>query len=393
MRQTVNTVAIIFLLVISFQSNAQQYPTKNDVRKVIDYIHNTYRSDYTALPSEETLDWQKACVAMMYIHAYEILGDAKYLKWASDAMYVEFNISDDQCWGANALVELQRHNVKAVSKPFTDCEKNIYNVDYSYQNIFDLTLSTANGTSPAPYTGFYDSPNNGGKGGICWNKEYATYNSCTIGPAIILGYTMPEISVNGKKTKEFASKWLDAQKQYLLDSSKGKIYDYYRLSNNAKDGADYSYNYGTVLGALGLASMKDLDKHKDAPHLGDAVANYVMTSMTDKYGMLYSPSVRSLDANSYAFNGIFMHFVPYYLFSDFTSANKTKLKEYINNCSNGIWKQIKTNLNKNKNDYSISYSWGESHNSNSSNCMTTVSGVECLLTSIQIKENKKPFGY
>ena len=367
--------------------------TKKDVRKMVDYVHDRYRSDYTALPSKETLDWQKANVAMMYVHAYEILGDTKYLEWASDAMYVEFNLSDDQCWGANALLELKRYNIQPVSKPYTDDKGIIHNVDYSYQNIFDYTLSTLNGTAPAPYTGFYNSPNNGGNGEICWNKEFATCNSCTMGAAIILGYTMTEKSVNGKKPKEFASTWLGVQKESLLDTSKGKVYDYQRLSNKRKDGANYSYNYGTVLGALGLATMEDTTRHADAPQLADTVANYVMTTMTDSYGVLYSPNVRSWDRNACAFNGIFMHFVPYYLFSDSASATKIKMKAYINNCSSVIWKQVKENLKKDSKDYGVSYSWGKLHDTESTNCMTTVSAVECLLTSIQIKYNKKPFGY
>ncbi|HEU4791497.1 MAG TPA: hypothetical protein VFS71_17550, partial [Flavobacterium sp.] len=67
------------------KKNTTNY-AKKDVAKIVDYIHKTFKDDYTSLPSKQTLDWQKACVAMMYVHAYEVLGDVKYLKWAEEAV-------------------------------------------------------------------------------------------------------------------------------------------------------------------------------------------------------------------------------------------------------------------------------------------------------------------
>ena len=366
--------------------------SKSDLRKVIDYIHQTYRSDYTSTHNQQTLDWQKASVTMMYIHAYELLGDAKYLKWASDALYVEFNISDDQCWGANAVLELNRHGLKAISKPYTNDAGKTFSIPYSYQDIFDLGLTTKNGTAPAPYTGFYDDPTNGGLGGICWNKAFTSYNTCTLGQAIVLAYLMPDKLVKGKSPKAFASTWMDLQRDVLLDATSGKVYDNYQLPAKSKNQGSYTYNNGTVLAALGLAWMKDSLRHTDAPALADKLVDYILSEMS-RNGVLYSPDADFSNQNAHAFNGIFMHFLPYYLFSDIPSKNKSKLKTYTNMCASMVWKQIQDNQKLNPNNYGISYSWADIYKKEQTNCMTSVSGAECLLTSFQIKQNKKPVAF
>lgn len=367
--------------------------TKKDVAKVVDYIHRTYRDDYTSLPSKQTLDWQKACVAMMFVHAYEVLGNKKYLDWAEEAAYVAFDFSDDQCWGANAILELNRHNVQVSSKPYTDYnDGQIYNEVYSYQTIFDKVLTTPSGTAPSPYFGFLDSSTSG-FGGIFWNKEKVAYHSCTMGQAIVLAYLIPEISINGKSPKDFASGWMDIQQKYLIDQDSGRVFDSYRLTSKKKNLADFTYNYGTTLAALGLAWNKDKARQPHSGAIADAIVNYIITQMTNEYGVLYNPNAVDLSKDSIAFNGVFMHFVPYYLFSEIPSANKNKLKEYINNCALAVWKQNDKNPNKKNDNYGISYSWGRPYDENTANCMTTVSGVECLLTNIQIKENKNPYLY
>ena len=365
--------------------------SKNDVARVVDYIHKTYREDYKSLPSKQTLDWQKSIVAMMFVHAYEVLGDKKYLDWAQDAVYVAFDFSDDQCWGANAIYELNRHNVQVKSKPFSDYDDGtIYNEKYSFQTIFDKALTTPLGTAPIPYFGFLDNSSTG-FGGIFWDKKNAAYHSCTMGQAIVLAYLIPEITINGKSPKDFASRWMDIQKKYLVDQKVGQVFDSYRLSSQKQNAADYSYNYGTTLAALGLAWNKDKDRHPDAGAIADAIVNYINTKMTNEYGVLYNPNAIVLSKDSIAFNAIFMHFVPYYLFSEIPSSNKNIMKEYINNCALAVWNQIDKNPNKKNNDYSISYSWGRPHDKETTNCMTTVSGVECLLTNMQIKGNKNPY--
>lgn len=365
--------------------------TKNDVAKVVDYIHKTYKEDYTALPSKQTLDWQKACVAMMFVHAYEVLGDEKYLKWAEEALYVAFDFSDDQCWGANAILELNKHHVKINPKSYAHYEDGkVYNEEYSYKNIFDQTLTTPAGTSPAPYFGFLDGSKTG-FGGIFWSKENTAYHSCTMGQATILAYLIPESTINGKSPEDFASRWMSIQTKYLIDEKTGRVYDSYTLSSKKQNAGDFAYNYGTTLAALGLAWNKDQERHQTVGSTADAVVNYIITAMTDQYGVLYNPNAVDLSKDSIAFNGIFMHFVPYYLFSDIPSVNKNKLKDYISNCALAVWNQINTNPNKKNNNYGISYSWGKPYDTNTTNCMTTVSGVECLLTAIQLKENKSPY--
>lgn len=402
-KNPLNLISLFLIAYIFFNSHQQLLAqvikkevvsyTKNDVAKVVDYIHETYKEDYTALPSKQTLDWQKACVAMMYVHAYEVLGDRKYLDWAQEAVYVAFDFSDDLCWGANAILELNRHNVQVNSKSFSDYDDGtVYNEIYAYQTIFDKALTTPTGTAPSPYFGFLDSSSTG-FGGIFWDKKSSAYHSCTMGQAIVLGYLIPEITINGKSPKDFASRWMDTQKKYLIDEKDGKVFDSYRLTSQKKTFADFSYNYGTTLAALGLAWNKDKDRQPNVGAIADAIVNHITTKMTNEYGVLYSPNAIDLSKDSIAFNGVFMHFVPYYLFSDIPSANKSKMKEYINNCALAVWNQIDKNPNKKNNNYSISYSWEKPHDKETTNCMTTVSGVECLLTSIQIKENKNPYLY
>lgn len=398
-----NAISLFLILYIFFNGQQQLFAqpikknttsyTKKDIVKIVDYIHKTFKDDYTSLPSKQTLDWQKACVAMMYVHAYEVLGDKKYLKWAEEAVYVAFDFSDDQCWGANAILELNKHNIQVNPKSYAHYEDGkVYNEEYSYKNIFDKTLTTPLGTAPAPYFGFLDGSNTG-FGGVFWNKENHAYHSCTMGQAIVLAYLIPEKTINGKSPKDFASQWTSIQTKYLIDETSGKVYDSYRLSSKKQNSGDFAYNFGTTLAALGLAWNKDQERHPTVGTTADAVVNYIITKMTDNYGVLYNPAAIDLSKDSIAFNGIFMHFVPYYLFSDIPSVNKNAMKEYINNCSLVVWDQIKKNSNKEKNNYSISYSWGKPYDKKTTNCMTTVSGVECLLTAIQIKENKNPYLY
>jgi len=398
--RTIRLLLIVYIFIGHQQSSVAQLTKKGttefikkDVAKVVDYIYKTYKSDYTSLPSKETLDWQKACVAMMYVHAYEILGDEKYLNWANEAVYVAFDFSDDQCWGANAILELNKHGIQVNSKQFKHYDNGtVYNEEYSYQTIFDKSLTTPLGTASDPYFGFFDGSETG-FGGIFWNKQNTAYHSCTMGQAIVLGYLIPENSINGKSPKDFASQWTTIQTKYLIDEKTGEVYDSYGLSSNKKNHGDYTYNYGTSLAALGLAWNKDKERQPNVGTTADAIVNYVITNMTDKHGVLHNPGAIDLSIDSIAFNGVFMHFVPYYIFSDIPSINKTKMKEYINNSAIAVWNQIDKNLKTDKNNYSISYLWGEPHDKKSTNCMTTVSGVECLLTSIQIKENKSPYLY
>ena len=377
----------IFIFVISASAQKQEIP-RSEITKVVDYVHENYREDYTALHGGKTLDWQKAIVAMMFVHAYEVLGDEKYLDWANDALYVEYNISDDQCWGANAILELNRHGIKPSPKPYIDGTGNSFQTKYSYEEIFEYGLTTEKGKAPAPFTGFYDNPEAGGKGGIFWNREFATYNTCTMGQAIVLAYLMPEKRINGNLTKEYASEWLNLQCDLLLDPKSGLVYDNYRLRSGDRNRGNYSYNNGTVLAALGLGWAKDSVRHRNAPEIAEKLVDYVVENMS-KNGVLYSPSADFRNNNAHAFNGIFMHFIPYYLFSTLPSSNKVKMKKYIENCATSVWKQIENNRAHFPNDYSVSYLWNEEHQTATANCMTTVSGAECLLTWLQIEEKSK----
>jgi len=112
MKKILSLLILVFLTISTNSVFAQPADiSKKDVRNMVDYIHEHYRDDYTSFGNSKILDWQKAVVSMMFVHAYEVLGDAKYLDWANDALYVEYNLSDDQCWGANALVELNQHGI------------------------------------------------------------------------------------------------------------------------------------------------------------------------------------------------------------------------------------------------------------------------------------------
>jgi hypothetical protein len=108
--------------------------------------------------------------------------------------------------------------------------------------------------------------------------------------------------------------------------------------------------------------------------------------------VLYSPSADFRNNNAHAFNGIFMHFVPFYLFSDCPAHSKNQLKDFIGNCAVAVWKQTEEKKNQG-NQYAVSYSWGKPFNAAETNCMTTVSAAECLLTYLQLKENILPFDY
>jgi isoleucyl-tRNA synthetase len=87
-----------------------------------------------------------------------------------------------------------------------------------------------------------------------------------------------------------------------------------------------------------------------------------------------------------------MHFVPFYLFSDCPATSKNQLKDFIGQCATAVWKQTREKKNQ-ENQYAVSYSWGKPFNTAETNCMTTVSGAECLLTYLQMKENILPVDY
>jgi len=384
---------ILVLLTISANSVFTQSvdKSKKEVRNMVDYIHNHYRDDYTSFGNSKILDWQKAVVSMMFVHAYEVLGDAKYLDWANDALYVEYNLSDDQCWGANALVELNQHGIKPTPGNYKDESGTSFTMNYSYQDIFNYGLTTAPKTAPAPYFGYYDDPVNGGQRGVFWNRQCSSYNTCTLGQAIILAFRMPEKEINGKSPQEFASTWLGLQNDLLIDKNSGLIFDNYQLGSKQSNKGNYAYNNGIVLGALGLARQKASDQRTNVPDIAAKVVNFVTTGMAES-GVLYSPSADFRNNNAHAFNGIFMHFVPFYLFSDCPANSKNQMKAFIGNCAAAVWKQI--DEKKNQHDqYSVSYSWGKPFNASETNCMTTVSGAECLLTYLQLKENILPFDY
>lgn len=386
---------LFFLMFLSVSGNTVFAQTsdfsKSEVKKMIDYIHNHYHDDYTSFGNSKILDWQKAVVSMMFVHAYEVLGDTKYLDWANDALYVEYNLSDDQCWGANALIELNQHGIKPGTKEYKDEAGKSHSMIYSYQDIFNYGLTVAPKTAPAPYFGYYDDPAKGGQRGIFWNRQCSSYNTCTLGQAIILAFRMPEKEINGKSPKEFACTWLHLQNDLLIDQNSGLIYDNYQLRSKQSNKGNYTYNNGIVLGALGLAWQNAPSQHKFVPDVAAKVVNYITNGMTEN-GVLYSPSADFRNNNAHAFNGIFMHFVPFYLFSDCPADSKNQLKDFIGQCADAVWKQIDEKKNQ-ANQYAVSYSWGKSFNASETNCMTTVSAAECLLTYLQLKENILPVDY
>ncbi|MFA5330695.1 MAG: glycoside hydrolase family 76 protein [Prolixibacteraceae bacterium] len=365
---------------------------KSDIKKVIEYIHDHYREDYTSFGNSKILDWQKAVVSMMFVHAYEVLGEAKYLEWAKDALYVEYNLSDDQCWGANALLELNRHGVQIKSGNYKDESGKAFQMNYAYQDIFNYGLTSSHKTAPSPYFGYYDDPKENGKGGIFWNRNFSSYNTCTLGQAIILAFRMPESEINGKSPIEFANAWLHLQRDLLIDRNSGLIYDNYQLKSRQSNIGNYSYNNGIVLGAIGLASKKARSQFPDLEKTASTVVDFVVNQMAEK-GVLYSPSADFRNSNAHAFNGIFMHFVPYFIFSECPDAAKNKLNDFITQCAIAVWNQIDAKPGETENKFAVSYSWGKPFNAAETDCMTTVSGAECLLTFLQIQEKKLPFDY
>jgi hypothetical protein len=376
MKKILHLIILVLLTISAKSVCAQPDISKRDVRNMVDYIHDHYRDDYTSFGNSKILDWQKAVVSMMFVHAYEVLGDAKYLDWANDALYVEYNLSDDQCWGANALLELNQHGIKPPAKEYKDEAGKSYLMNYSYQDIFNYGLATAPKAAPAPYFGYYDDPANGGQRGVFWNRQCSSYNTCTLGQAIILAFRMPEKEINGKSPHEFASTWLRLQNDLLIDQNSGLIFDNYQLGSKQRNKGNYAYNNGLVLGALGLAYQKAPYQYPNVPDIAAKVVNFVTTGMAEN-GVLYSPSADFRNNNAHAFNGIFMHFVSFYLFSDCPATSKNQMIIFIGNCASVVWRQISEKTNQ-PDQYSVSYS---------------VSGAECLLTFLQLKEKILPFDY
>lgn len=359
---------------------------------MVEYIHDHYRADYLSFGNAGILDWQKACVSMMYVHAFEVLGEKKYLDWANEALFVEYNLSDDMCWGANALLELSQHGVPPATRTYKDRAGIRYTMKYSYADIFDHGLTTGPRTAPAPYFGYYDDPAAGGQRGVFWNRQRNSYNTCTLGQAVILAFRMPESVVNGKAPREFATTWMKLQNDLLVDHNTGLVFDSYQLRNMRSSRGNYSYNNGVVLGALGLAYQKAREKHEFVPATAAKVVDFVVNHMTEN-GVLCSPSADFRNGNAHAFNGIFMHFAPLYLFSNCPADSRNQLKQFVSQCATAVWSQINQENKSPENKYAVSYSWGKPYNAAETRCMTTVSGAECLLTYLQLKANLLPVDY
>lgn len=383
-------LSLLSIAAVKAKAQSTEIPAK-EVQKMVDYIHDHYRDDYTSFGNSKILDWQKAVVSMMFVHAYEVLGDAKYLDWANDALYVEYNLSDDQCWGANAVLELNQHGIKTAPREYKNEEGKSFTMNYSYQDIFNYGLTTAPKVAPDPYFGYYDDPAKGGQRGVFWNRQCSSYNTCTLGQSIILAFLMPEKEVNGKSPAEFASTWMNLQNNLLINQSTGLIFDNYQLKSKQSNKGNYSYNNGIVLGALGLARQKAAAQHPYLDQTSSKVVDFVVKSMNEN-GSLYSPSADFRNNNAHAFNGIFMHFVPFYIFSDCPTDARSRMKSFISGCASAVWKQVEQKKNQ-ENLYAVSFSWGKAFNASETNCMTTVSGAECLLTYLQIRQNQLPFDY
>lgn len=394
MKIKLTTGLLLLLMIAKPQAHAQSRPeiSKKEVSQMIDFIHEQYLDDYTSFGNTKIVDWQKANVSMMFTHAFEVLKDPKYLDWANEALYVEYNLSDDQCWGANAILELNHHGIHPKPRTYKDEAGTVYTMDYSYQDIFNYGLTSSAKSAPAPYFGFYDDPKDNGSGGIFWNRHFSSYNTCTLGQAIILAFRMPEKEINYKSPQEFASTWLRLQNDLLIDKSSGLIFDNYQLRNKQSNKGNYSYNNGIVLGAIGLAYHKTPAQKTVLPETEKRIVDFVINHLSEN-GVLYSPSADFNNHNAHAFNGIFMHFVPYYLFSNGNKNSKKQMTNFVENCASAIWKQVHQKDRKQESRYSVSYSWGKPYQENETNCMTTVSAAECLLTYLQLKENILPVDY
>ena len=79
-----------------------------------------------------------------------------------------------------------------------------------------------------------------------------------------------------------------------------------------------------------------------------------------------------------------MHFAPLFFFSDAPEDARKKMEILVDQSAFAIRKQMATNRTP------ISYSWDKPFNEAEANCMTTVSGIECLLTYLQIKNKILP---
>lgn len=286
--------------------------TQTDLRNMVEYIHAHYLYDYTHY--QNSVDWEVASVTMMYVHAYEVLGDKKYLNYANEALWVCYNISDDQCWGANAALELCKHGITPNPETWHSIP-----VETNYTDIFNKTLCVRPGKSSYPFSGFA-SP----EGGIYWGWAYNTYNSCTFGQAIILAYRMYGKDQNSvAKTKAY--NWLrNFQVNKLLNTNTGEVIDTYHINGGQQDRGFYTYNFGTVLGAFGLSSKYDPPYSGEWAQYTCKIAQFTENNLTGNIGVLYNNQQNNNDyfgnPNVRAFNGIFMHFIPYYCFSPLNDA-------------------------------------------------------------------------
>jgi len=398
-----------------------------DIRSAVDFIwaeyysNNLNESGAINADLEKKLSWRGSVAAMMFTHAYEVLGDLKYLRYAEQAYLVAYEkMSDDLAWAANSALEIL-NNLNTAPIEY----KSLREKEYYIKDISDIYFSVTMplGGSVSGQTKLYDTfsisyeikDSNKQKSpkrysammwstDPTWGVNDPQFNSCSLGQSVVLSSLMAKNEIFDTYQPEIhASEWLKTQLDHLVNHQVGIVYDHIKLipddtkNNNffykTLDTREFTYNTATVLAALGL---QDNQQSSSGLVSGERLQLYVNILNRIKEQFTKDMILTEYDTNpefnqgeTYggdhaAFKGVFMHFLPYFYFSKTLKSERLKnlqddYKFLVSKSANVVWNQLQNH------NFTASYDWS-SFDPTQTNSITTISAVESLITAWQFQK-------
>lgn len=167
------------------------------------------------------------------------------------------------------------------------------------------------------------------RGGVVWNQVGSTYrNTPANAPAALLGASLYQITK--KKSDLLSAEKIFAWEWRHLVSPDGVVWD--GLQGDVVNESQYSYNYGTVIGAA-VQLWKDTHRKTylvDAERVG-------MTSLSQFTAASSSLVTSAGQGDGGLFNGIYVRYLAWLARFDSSSADRAKIRNTILENANHAW--------------------------------------------------------
>lgn len=212
--------------------------------------------------------WTQAIYWDIVMNAYQRTKDTSYLRMINDIYDGGFKRYDGYNWNNTKIWFI-----------YDDMMWWVISLTNAYQLTGNIAyLDKAKSGFERIWNGSYDTA----KGGMFWDFNHSGKNSCINYPTVIAAmklYTITKDQAYFTKAKDIYT-WSRAN---LFDSQTGRVADN-KIGDNTPGYSDYTYNYGTCIGA----SMLLFKATNSKTYLNDAnlCANYVKNRMCDSNGIL-----------------------------------------------------------------------------------------------------------